>query len=174
MNSGFAYRRILSDIIAYVKTTYIIFFKKEEAQECFLSKTRIFYEMNVSVVIFIIYLYWHLFNKVLYVFHICCFRRIFFVCVCHKQEPYLKDWYDYNYNFTIKRNYIWVQYWYKYIKTRVLPQQYDFDLWKDLNSFRNLQKKKTWNRLQGDSYKSDKSKKAFTINQVLFNHRYLR
>lgn len=98
----------------------------------------------------------------------------FCVCVCHKQEPYLKDWYDYNYNFTIKRNYIWVQYWYKYIKTRVLPQQYDFDLWKDLNSFRNLQKKKTWNRLQGDSYKSDKSKKAFTINQVLFNHRYLR
>lgn len=77
-------------------------------------------------------------------------------------------------NFTIKRNYIWVQYWYRYIKTRVLPQQYDFDLWKDLNSFRNLQKKKTWNRLQGDSYKSDKSKKAFTINQVLFNHRYLR
>lgn len=93
MNSGFAYRRILSDIIAYVKTTYIIFFKKEEAQECFLSKIRIFYEMNVSVVIFIIYLYWHLFNKVLYVFHICCIWRIFF-CVCHKQEPYLKDWYD--------------------------------------------------------------------------------
>lgn len=46
-------------------------------------------------------------------------------------------------NFTIKRNYILVQYWYKYIKTRVLPQQYDFDLWEDLNSFRNLQKKKT-------------------------------
>lgn len=60
---------------------HLFFSKKEEAQECFLSKTRIFYEMNVSVVIFIIYLYWHLFNKVLYVFHICCFRRIFF-CVC--------------------------------------------------------------------------------------------
>lgn len=70
-------------------------------------------------------------------------------------------------NFTIKRNYIWVQYWYRYIKTRVLPQQYDFDLWEDLNSFRNLQKKKTWNRLQGDSYKSDKSKKAFTIKYCL-------
>lgn len=78
MNSGFTYRRILSDKIAYVKTTYIFFLRKE-AQECFLSKTRIFYEMNVSVVIFIIYLYWHLFNKVLYVFHICSIWCIFLI-----------------------------------------------------------------------------------------------
>lgn len=55
------------------------FFLRKEAQECFLSKTRIFYEMNVSVVIFIIYLYWHLFNKVLYVFHICSIWCIFLI-----------------------------------------------------------------------------------------------
>lgn len=30
MNSGFVYRRILLDIIVYVKIIYIIFFKKEE------------------------------------------------------------------------------------------------------------------------------------------------
>lgn len=83
----------------------------------------------------------------------------------HKEEPYLKDWDEYfmissqslrreqeENKFTIKRNYIWDQYWCKYIKMRVSPQQDDFDLYEDLNSFKNLQKKRTWNQLQGGSY----------------------
>lgn len=42
MNSGFVYRRILLDIIVYVKIIYIIFFKKRRSIRMFFFKDMYF------------------------------------------------------------------------------------------------------------------------------------